>query len=84
MPKTIQDDIKIVTRYQTTDGKTFEKEFDACCHQQEINFEKWYANPNATHEIFIGNRPLEPEKLMEWLSENSTEVLEFLKEPDLS
>jgi len=82
MPKIIQDDIKIVSRYETTDGQLFTKEFDACCHQKELNFDAWYEQDEGANVLGanMANAWVHPDKIRDWIVINQEQIVTFLKD----
>lgn len=69
--------MKVVTRYETEDGKTFETEDDALAHEKAIRCAKAYEN-NKLYTYVDEGEPLPWKDVSQWLDDNIDLVADYL------
>ncbi len=68
----VNNRIEKVETFKTSDGKIFEDEFEACLHQEKLNFKEWY-EVNKPSGNYAGSY-VEADDMVEWLMDNAEKV----------
>ncbi len=71
--------MRLVSSYETTDGKLFMKIEEAIAHQAKIDFYVWYNDREQDNQIYCYDHYAPSEDVVEWLDKHKGYLKDYLE-----